>query len=331
LKLRSESLAEQLRQRLLPVYLVSGDEPLQVGEAADAVRAAARTAGYSEREVYFIERGGGASWEQILQSAQALSLFASRRIVEIRIPSGKLGNDGAMLERLIALAGDELLVLIVSGRIEGGAKTPAWALTAEERGAWLAVWPVEAPRLPAWIQARLMAAGVEATEEAVALLVARTEGNLLAARQEIARLALLFGGGRVGASDVAGSVGDSTRFSVFNLGEAVAAADAARALRVLAGLRAEGEEAVLVIWVLLRELHALESEASGRSDPAALRQRGWAPRRARRAPLSFAALTRRAARADRMAKGAARGEVWDELALLATELCGVRALPAQAS
>jgi DNA polymerase-3 subunit delta len=161
------------------------------------------------------------------------------------------------------------------------------------------------------------------------LLVARTEGNLLAARQEVERLALLFGGGRVGAGDVAGSVGDSTRFTVFNLGDAVAAADAPRALRVLAGLRSEGEEAVLVIWALLRELHGLESEASGRNDPAAMRQRGWAAPRARRPALSFAALTRRAARADRMAKGAARGEVWDELALLATELCGVRALPLQ--
>ncbi|MCC7460855.1 MAG: DNA polymerase III subunit delta [Gammaproteobacteria bacterium] len=327
MKLRSDNLAEQLRQRLLPVYLVSGDEPLQAGEAADAVRAAARAAGCTEREVHFIERGAGSSWEEILQSAQALSLFASRRIVEIRIPSGKLGNDGAQLERLIALAGEDLLVLILSGRIEGGAKTPAWASAAEERGAWLAVRPVEAARLPAWIHGRLQAAGVQASEEAVALLTARTEGNLLAARQEIERLALLHGGAVIGVGDVAGSVGDSTRFTVFNLGDAIGAADAARALRVLAGLRAEGEEAVLVIWALLRELHALESEAAGRSDPAALRQRGWAPPRARRAPLAFAALTRRAGRADRMAKGAVRGEVWDELALLATELCGVRTLP----
>ena len=330
MKLRTDKLADQLRERLLPVYLVSGDEPLQVGEAADAVRAAARAAGYAEREVYFIERGAGSGWEEILQSAQALSLFASRRIVEIRIPSGKLGNDGAQLERLMALAGEDLLVLIVSGRIEGGARVPSWASAAEERGAWLAVWPVEAARLPAWIHGRLKAAGVEATDEAVALLVARTEGNLLAARQEIERLALLYGGGRLGASDVAGSVGDSTRFTVFNLGDAVGAADGARALRVLAGLRAEGEEAVLVLWVLLRELHALEAEAAGRSDPAAMRQRGWAPPRVRRPALAFGALTRRAVRADRMAKGAARGEVWDELALLATELCGVRSLPLEA-
>jgi DNA polymerase-3 subunit delta len=330
LKLRPENLAAQLEQRLLPVYLISGDEPLQAGEAADAVRAAARARGFGEREVHFIERGGASGWEDILQSAQALSLFASRRIVEIRIPSGKLGNDGAMLMRLIAAAGEDLLVLIVSGRIDGGAKTPAWAQAAEERGAWLPVWPIEAGGLPTWLRARLKASGVEATEEAVALLVARTEGNLLAARQEVDRLALLYRGARVGAADIAGSVGDSTRFTVFNLGDAIAAADAARALRVLAGLRAEGEEAVLVIWALLRELHGLETEASGRSDPAAMRQRGWAPPRTRRPPLSFAELTRRAARADRMAKGALRGEVWDELALLATELCGVRALPLSA-
>ncbi len=329
MKLQPDNLAAHLEQRLLPLYLISGDEPLQAGEAADAVRAAARARGYTEREVHFIERGGASGWEDILQSAQSLSLFASRRIVEIRIPSGKLGSEGAMLQRLIEAAGDDLLVLILSGRIEGGAKTPAWAQAAEERGAWLAVWPIEAGRLPAWLKGRLKGAGVEATDEAVALLVARTEGNLLAARQEVDRLALLYAGGRVGATDVAGSVGDSTRFTVFNLGDAVSAADAARALRVLAGLRSEGEEAVLVIWALLRELRGLEAEASGRSDPAAMRQRGWAPPRARRPALPFAELTRRAARADRMAKGAARGEVWDELALLATELCGVRALPLQ--
>ncbi len=327
MKLRPETLADQLQQRLLPVYLLSGEEPLQLGEAADAIRAAGRAAGCSEREVYFIERGAGPGWEAILESAQALSLFASRRIIEIRIPSGKLGSDGAQLERLIGLAGEDLLVLIISGRIDGGAKTPSWAGAAEQRGAWLSVWPVELARFPGWIRGRLRSAGVEASEEAIALLVARTEGNLLAARQEIERLALLYGGGRVGASDVAGSVGDSTRFTVFNLGDAVGAADAARALRVLDGLRSEGEEAVLVLWALLRELHALASEATGRMDPAAMRQRGWAPARARRAPLSFAALTRRAARADRMAKGASRGEVWDELALLAVELCGVRPLP----
>jgi DNA polymerase-3 subunit delta len=331
LKLRPDNLAAQLEQRLLPVYLISGDEPLQAGEAADSVRAVARERGYTEREVYFIERSGALSWEDILQSAQSLSLFASRRIIEIRIPSGKLGNEGAMLLRLIEAAGDDLLVLVLSGRIEGGAKTPAWAQAAEERGAWLPVWQIEAGKLPAWIKGRLKAAGVEATDEAVALLVARTEGNLLAARQEVDRLALLYAGGRVGATDVAGSVGDSTRFTVFNLGDAVAAADPARVLRVLAGLRSEGEEAVLVIWALLRELRGLEAEASGRSDPAAMRQRGWAPARARRPALPFAELTRRAARADRMAKGAARGEVWDELALLATELCGVRALPLHAT
>jgi DNA polymerase-3 subunit delta len=327
LRLQPDTLAAQLEQRLLPVYLISGDEPLQAGEAADAVRAAARARGFSERAVHFIERSGGVSWEDILQSAQSLSLFASRRIVEIRIPSGKLGNEGAMLLRLLEAAGDDLLVLILSGRIDGGAKTPAWAQAAEQRGAWVPVRPIEAGRLPAWLRGRLKAAGLEATDEAIALLVARTEGNLLAARQEVERLALLLPGGRVGAADVAGSVGDSTRFTVFNLGDAVAAADAARALRVLAGLRSEGEEAVLVTWVLLRELHALEAEARGISDPAAMRRRGWAPARVRRPALPFAELTRRAARADRMAKGAAQGDAWDELALLATELCGVRALP----
>lgn len=326
LKLKPENLAAQLAQRLLPVYLVSGDEPLQSGEAADAIRARARAAGFTEREVYFIERGE-VSWESILQSASALSLFASRRIIEIRIPSGKLGKDGGLLARLIEMAGDDLLVLIVTGRLEGGSKTPAWALLAEERGAWLPVWPIEVGRLPAWLRLRLKAAGIEATDEALALLVARTEGNLLAARQEVDRLALLHAGGRIDGAEVAGSVGDSARFNVFNLKDAIAAADPARALRVLAGLRSEGEEVVLVVWALVDELRALAAEASGRSDQSRARRGGFATPRARRPPLDFARLTQRAVRADHRAKGAARGNVWDELILLATELCGVRALP----
>jgi DNA polymerase III subunit delta len=307
LKLTLERLKADLAEHLRPIYLVSGEEPLLVGEALDALRAAARARGYEERQVFFIERQG-AGWDDVQQAAQALSLFASRRIVEIRLPSGKPGVSGAAaLTRLAAAAGDELLVLIVAGQLEREAQNAPWVQAVQERGAWIPIWPLERARLPQWLRARFAAAGLSASETAVALLAERSEGNSLAARQEVDKLALLLPrGARVELADVVASSSDSARFDVFQLGDAVRAGDAARALRVLASLRAEGTELVLVLWALVRELR-------GRPAP---RSRGVLPR-----------LLQRAARADRMAKGLLSGDPWEEVAVLAAELTGVLRLP----
>jgi DNA polymerase-3 subunit delta len=306
MKLASEDLAGALAARLAPAYLVSGDEPLLVGEAVDAIRAAARAAGFNEREVFFIERGN-AVWDAVLQASQALSLFAERRIVEIRMPGAKPGVSGAAaLLRLLQAAGADLLVLIVTGRLDRDTQGAEWVRAVQSRGAWVNVAPVERRRLPQWLAGRLAAAGLGASAEAVELLAERSEGNLLSARQEIDKLALLLPqGAQVGLADVAAGSADSARFDVFQLAEAVRGADAARSLRVLASLRAEGTEPVLVLWSLLRELRRGASEG-GRSPAPPLR------------------LVRRAARIDRMIKGLADGDAWDELALLAAELSGIR-------
>ncbi len=309
MKLALEDLAGTLADRLLPAYLVSGDEPLLVGEAADAIRAAARTAGFGERAVFFIERGN-AVWDEILQAAQALSLFATRRLVEIRMPSGKPGATGAAaLMRLLQVAGEDLAVLIVTDKLDRETQGAEWVRAVQERGAWVTVWPVERRRLPQWLAARMAAAGLSASAEALELLAERSEGNLLAARQEIDKLALLLPrGARVELADALAGSADSARFDVFQLAEAVRAVDAVRCLRILGSLKAEGVEPTLVLWVLLRELRAM---ASGRA--------------AARAPLLR--LVRRAARTDRMIKGLADGDAWDELALLAVELTGSAYLP----
>jgi len=305
-KLTLEGLPAQLAERLLPAYLVSGDEPLRVGEATDLIRARARTAGFSEREVFFVERAS-AVWEQAQQAAQSLSLFASRRMIEVRLPTGKAGvAGGAALLRLIAAAGDDLLLLIVTGKLERETQNAEWVQAVQARGAWLPIWPIDRAHLPQWLRQRARAAQLSLSEEAIAMLAERCEGNLLAAQQEIDKLALLWPSGTaVSAADVAASSADSARFDVFQLGEAVRGVDAARALRILGGLQSEGAEPVLVLWALLRELRAAQT----------------VPR------LPFARLTARAGRADRMAKGLASGDPWDELALLAVELCGVRTLP----
>jgi DNA polymerase III subunit delta len=315
MKLTLEALSAQLAERLLPVYLVSGDEPLLVGEAGDAIRARARALGYAEREVFFIERSS-AVWEEVRQATQALSLFSARRIVEIRLPSGKPGVTGAAaLLRLIEAAGDDLLAIIITGKLERETQSSEWVQAVQQRGGWLPIWSVDRARLPQWLRSRFAAAGLTAAPEALALLAERSEGNLLAARQEIDKLALLLPhGATVSVAEVAAGSADSARFDVFQLGEAVRSGDPARALRILGGLQAEGAEAVFVLWSLVRELRSQEAGAP----PGA---------RVRTTRLPFARLVMRAGRADRMAKGLTKGDAWDEMALLAVELTGLRSLP----
>nr|PZN75931.1 MAG: DNA polymerase III subunit delta [Pseudomonadota bacterium] len=332
MKLTLDSLSAHLERQLLPAYLVSGDEPLLTGEAADAIRARARAAGYTDREVHFMERG--ADWNEVRASFDTLSLFASRRIVEIRLPSGKPGAaGGATLVELIEGRRDDVLLLILTGRLDREAQSADWVRAVEAHGAWLPVWPVEPERLVAWLRARCRRQGLELTDEALELLAERTEGNLLAAHQEIEKLRLLLTTPRAGAEEVLASVADSARFDVFQLGDALVAGDAARAIRVLAGLRAEGVEPVLVLWAVVKALRDLWSAASGAAPPpgrgrfpsrqnAALEQ---ARRRAAR--LDFDRLTARACLADRIIKGRATGDAWDEMALLAAELCARPALP----
>ena len=306
MKLRFSDLQDDLAQRLLPVYVISGDDPLQTGEASDAVRARARAAGYTEREVFFVERGGS-SWADVRQAAEALSLFASRRVVEVRMPSGKPDRGEDELLRVIAAAGDDLLLLILTDKLERKTESSGWLAAAQQRGAWLPVYPVRLGEFPAWLRRRAGAAELTLDEAATQLLVERTEGNLLAAKQELDKLALQLGpGARVDAAAVAASSSNSARFDLFQLAEVIASGDAARAFRVLDGLRSEGTEVPLILWALLRAKTTLQDQS-------------------RRLP--FARITARAVRADRMAKGRLAGEPWDEVALLTAELCGHRVLP----
>jgi len=315
MKLALEGLAAQLADRLLPVYLISGDEPLLVGEAADAVRARARAGGFTEREVFFFERNS-AVWDQVRQAAQALSLFATRRLIEIRMPGGKPGPAGeAALQRLLPGCGEDLVVLLITGKLARETQAAEWVQAVQQRGAWLPIWPVPRAQLTPWLRSRFAAAGLAPSEAALELLAERSEGNLLAARQEIEKLSLLLPpGAQVSLAQLAASSADSARFDAFQLADAVRFGDAARALRILGGLRAEGAEALLILWALVRELRGIQAGGA-----AGVRRR--TPR------LPFARLAARAGRADRMAKGLSTGDAWDELALLAVELTGLRTLP----
>jgi DNA polymerase III subunit delta len=332
LKLTLDLLGAHLDAHLLPVYLISGDEALLVGEAADALRARARTLGFSERETHFIERG--TDWDALSASVSNLSLFAARRIIEIRMSSAKPGIAGAAaLAKLAALSDPDLLVLIIAPRLDRDAQSAGWVKAVEAHGAALAIWPIDVEHWLAWLQGRARRLGLKADAGALELLAERTEGNLLAARQELEKLALLFAGAPVNADAVLASVADSARFDVAQLAEAALAGDASRALHVLCGLRAEGVEPTLVLWAVnkaVRDLwHASAASATGGAAPKSWQRQGAALakglRRAR--GVAFARLSARAERADRMIKGRMAGDAWDEIALLAAEFCTRALLP----
>jgi DNA polymerase-3 subunit delta len=325
LKLTTDSLAAHLDRQLLPAYLVSGDEPLLVAEAADALRARARAVGFSERETHFIERG--TDWDALLGAARNLSLFATRRIIEIRLASSKPGvAGGAALLKLAQLRDKDFLVLIIAPRLERDAQGAEWVKAIESHGAWVQIWPVEAQRLIAWLQERCRRLQLRTDNEAIEVLAERTEGNLLAAQQELQKLQLLFPDAPVSAANVLAGVADSARYEVGQLGEAALAGDAARALHMLAGLKAEGVEPTLVLWAINKAVHDLwraQAAAGGDGAPRTWQRQAAALaqglRRARTVP--FGRLILRAERADRMIKGRLAGDAWDELALLAAEFC----------
>ena len=330
MKLNPDSLATHLEQHLLPVYLVSGDEPLLTGEAADAIRARARAIGFTEREAHFLERGS--DWDDVRASAGNMSLFGSRRVVEIRLPSGKPGVSGN--KALVALLEHEdrdTVFLILTPRLDRDAQSADWVKAVEAHGAWVQVWPIDIDRLVGWLRGRARRLKLDVTDEALELLAERTEGILLAAHQELEKLTLL-ADGRVTADTILSSVTDSARFDVFQLGEAVLAGDAERALRMIAGLRGEGTEPTLVLWALtkaMRDLWNGMANAGGGKPRTWQRQSAALDKGLRRAGrLSFPALTVRAGRADRMVKGRLGGNAWDEITLLAADICGRSPLPA---
>jgi DNA polymerase III subunit delta len=316
LKLSPDSLQRHLERQLLPVYLVSGDEPLLATEAADAIRARARALGFSEREVHVLDRG--TDWDAVRAAAGTLSLFAARRIIELRLPTGKPGvTGGRALASLAASAGADTLILILTGRLDRESQSAEWVRAVESRGGWVQVWPIAADRMLSWLEARCRELGLQADRGALEVLAARTEGNLLAARGELEKLKLL-ACERVTAERVLAAAGDSARFSVGELSEALESGEIARALRVLDGLKAEGTELPLVLWAVVRALRARWSREV---------DSGLPPARARAIRTSYRGLIERAVRADAMAKGRRAGDAWDEIALLACDLAGRAVLP----
>jgi DNA polymerase-3 subunit delta len=330
MKLNLDTLSSHLARDLKSAYLVSGDEPLLSAEAADAIRRRARGAGYSERQVFFVERGF--DWNALRGESQSLSLFAERRILEVRLPSGKPGEGAEILEWLVTAPPPDQLLLVISGKLERTMLQSSWVKAFERHGAWLPIWPVDIERLPEWIARRLRRHGLEPDANATRLLAERVEGNLLAAQQEIEKLALLVNPGPLDAATLAQAVANSARYDVFQLAEAALQADAARALRILAGLRAEGVEPTLVLWALSREIRSLwyrlNQDAASEPPPQWQRPSPALDAAARRVgQTEMRALVGEALQADRTIKGRQKGNAWDALERLVARVTGARNFP----
>jgi len=285
MQVRADQLASHLQKGLRPVYTVWGDEPLLAQEAGDAIRAAARAAGCSERQVHTVA-GAHFDWSGLLGASQAMSLFSDRQLIEIRIPSGKPGKDGSeALQRYCEHLGDDIITLVQLPKLDRQQQQAAWFNALDAAGVMVRVDTIERKALPQWIAQRLAAQGQrvqggEAGQNTLAFFSDRVEGNLLAAHQELQKLALLYPQGELEFEQIEAAVLNVARYDVFKLGEAVLAGQVARALRMLDGLEAEGEAAVLVHWTLASDILALkrvkDAVNAGRPLPMALREaRVW--------------------------------------------------------
>lgn len=327
MKISANQLNAHVKKSLLPCYLVTGDEPLLVQEALDALRAAARQDGFESRELHVATTGF--DWDELGRAAGNLSLFAEKRIIELRLPTGKPGvKGGKAIIDMIAQSGEDLLFIVTAPKLDRSGAASKWAKALAAAGGMLQIWPIGVRELPAWIKTRMQAVGLHPDRDAVLKISDRVEGNLLAAQQEIEKLRLIHGEGAVTATDVDSAVADSARFDVYKLVDAAVAGDASRALRILVGVRTEGVEPVIVMWAITRELRVLASLAEGVQSGVDLstglrKARVWQNRQGivracvgRLGTSDFYRLIQLSQRADAAAKGQIAADPWQ----LATEI-----------
>jgi DNA polymerase-3 subunit delta len=330
MQLRLQDVAAHLARELAPLYVIHGDEPLFATEAGDAIRAAARRAGCEEREVFIVDQHF--RWDAFAAANANLALFGSRKLIDLRIPSGRPGAEGAAQLERHARRRDDNVTLVTLPRLDRAAQSSAWFTALAERGMAIAVTPLDRAALPSWIAERLARNGQRVSRDTLAFLAQRCEGNLLAARQEIDKLALLLPAGDLAHDDVERAVADVARYDLQELSEAWLAGAAARTLRILEGLRSEGEPITLLVWQLGEDLHALgavhEAMARGQALATAVRSaRAWgrrqaalerAARRVRQADLL--PLLSKLAQLDALAKGLGHADPWDALVDIALAL-----------
>lgn len=335
MRLTQAQLDTHLKQGLQALYVLVGDEPLAQRESLDAIRAAARAQGFDERNSLIVERYF--NWQQLQSYGQSISLFASRRLLEINIPSGKPGVDGG--KALQALANKAILdtcVVIILPKLEREAKSSAWFTALEKQAVTIAIDEVDAANLPKWIANRLAQQGQHTNQQTLEFLAHQVEGNLLAANQEVQKLGLLYPQGELAEATVREAVLNVSRYDAFQLGEAVLAGDAERTVRILQSLQDEGENAVAVMnplmWALRPLVRIKQAEMRGENvanamtsariygDKQAIVKRALA----RLSLRQLEAALQKLADIDRTAKGAMLGDAWLEISRLCFGLARVR-------
>ncbi|MHB8849317.1 MAG: DNA polymerase III subunit delta [Burkholderiales bacterium] len=330
MRIKPEQLARHLAKDLQPLYCIYGDEPLLILESADLIRQAARERGYQEREIHQAE--GRFNWQNLLQIGNNLSLFGDRRFIELRIPSGKPGNDGSkVLQAYCTALPANSVTLITLPKLDRTTVAAKWFGAIEQHGAVVAVYPVSLEQMPRWIGERLTLQSQRADQDTLRFLTQKVEGNLLAAQQEIRKLALLFPEGPLDFASVRDAVLDVARYDVFKLADALLTGDITRLIRILDGLRNEGETATLALWAITRELRILSrlkaAPDGGTPSPQLLRDAGvWESRQPavkaalqRIRPGTLTQCLRRAAAIDRMIKGLDQDDPWTALKQLALD------------
>jgi len=324
MKLSAEDLPRHLAKGLAPLYVIYGDAPLLAIEAADAIRAAARAAGYSERETFIAEQYF--KWDELRNSTRSLSLFSDRKIVDLRIPSGKPGTEGGKaLQEYVASLNNDVLTLISLPKLDWATQKTQWFGALEQHGVMISADDVARNALPRWIAARLKRQEQSADDDTLEFLADRCEGNMLAAFQEIQKLALLFPAGPLSLEQVESAVMNVARYDISKLSEAMLNGNPARFARVLDGLRAEGTATVLVLWAMSEDIRTLskvlQAVQRGSNVGIALRdmrvrkdKQGLIENAARRLKFSHAERAlRQAAHIDKVIKGLRPGDVWSEL------------------
>jgi len=328
MKVRPDQLERHLKNELAAIYFICGDEPLQVMESADLIRATARQRDYTERQVMDVD--AQFDWNSLLDAGNSLSLFAEKRILELRLPTGKPGKVGSkILQEYAQRPADDAILIISSGKLESSSKNTKWFKTLDQQGVVIQCWPVNTDQLPGWINLRLQSRGIAADRDAVQLLADRVEGNLLAAAQEVDKLFLQHGAGQLSFEQTAAAVADSARFSIYDLVDNALAGDVVRTARIIGGLKNEGVEPVLMLWALSREVRMMAkiSESTISPDAAMAKLRVWENRKAlirkalsRHGASRWKLFLKRCAKIDKVIKGVEPGRPWDELLMLSTQI-----------
>jgi len=333
MKIKPEQLSGQLKKGLAPIYLITGDEPLISEECSDLLRASLQKQGFSEREVMHID--ASFNWEYLLECANALSLFAEKKVIELRLGSQKLNKVASqILQQYLANPAPDNVIMMLADKLDIGVKKSAWFKAVEQHGVVVEIWPIDSTQLPQWLRSRASSLGLTLDRDATQLLCDRIEGNLLAARQELDKLSLLYPGQTLNADTVIDAVSDSSRYDIYGLTDAAIQGQAARTQKILQVLRQEGTEPPVLLWALSREIRTLLTIQQGLNngtpyDTLCQRERIWGKRKQqmrqaanRCSAILLMAQLERCFHIDQMIKGARFGDLWLELSSISLALAG---------